>query len=131
MQKQQHYLTELVLVSLGGGVGGSLRYLLHFVPGIGPLPVMTMVINWSGTFLLACLGAYLAQRASRLANWQTFIGTGMIGGYTTFSTMILQYFQLTAAHIAWALGYLLLTIVGGLICLRFGSWCGRWLAGVQ
>ena len=131
MQKQQHYLTELALVSFGGGIGGSLRYLLQFVPGIGPLPVMTMMINWSGTFLLACLGAYLAQRASRLASWQTFIGTGVIGGYTTFSTMILQYFQLTTTALVWAVGYLLLTIVGGLIFLRFGRWCGRRLGGVQ
>lgn len=131
MKKQQHYLTELALVSFGGAIGGSLRYLLHFVPGIGPLPVMTMMINWSGTFLLACLGAYLAQRASRLASWQTFIGTGVIGGYTTFSTMILQYFQLTTIALVWAVGYLLLTIVGGLIFLRFGRWCGRRLGGVQ
>lgn len=131
MQKQQHYLTELALVSFGGGIGGSLRYLLHFVPGIGPLPVMTMMINWSGTFLLACLGAYLAQRASRLASWQAFIGTGVIGGYTTFSTMVLKYFQLTTIALVWAVGYLLLTIVGGLIFLRFGRWCGRRLGGVQ
>ena len=92
---------------------------------------MTMMINWSGTFLLACLGAYLAQRASRLASWQTFIGTGVIGGYTTFSTMVLQYFQLTTIALVWAVSYLLLTIVGGLIFLRFGRWCGRRLGGVQ
>lgn len=131
MQKQQHYLTEMVIVSLGGGIGGSLRYLLHFVPGVGPLPVMTMMINWSGTFFLACLGAYLVQRASRLASWQTFIGTGIIGGYTTFSTMILQYFQLTTTSLVWAVSYLLLTVIGGLAFLRLGTWCGRWLGGSQ
>lgn len=129
MQKQYHYFTEMGIVSLGGGIGGSLRYLLHFVPDIGQLPVMTMFINWSGTFFLALLGAYLTQKTSQLAAWQAFIGTGVIGGYTTYSTMMLQYFQLAQMHVAWALGYLLLTVVGGLVLLPMGNRCGRWLGG--
>lgn len=131
MQKQYHYLTEMGIVSLGGGIGGSLRYLLHFVPGIGQLPVMTMLINWSGTFFLALLGAYLAQKVSRLAGWQAFIGTGVIGGYTTFSTMMLQTFQLAQTQPMFAVSYLLLTLVGGLVLLRAGHRCGLWLVGGQ
>lgn len=76
MQKQSRFLTELIGVGIGGAIGGSVRYLLGLVPIIGAMPVMTMLINWVGTFLLASLGAYLAKRESRLQPWQTFIGTG-------------------------------------------------------
>lgn len=55
MQNQKNFLTELLVTGLGGAIGGATRYLLGLVPIIGPMPVMTMLINWLGTLLLAML----------------------------------------------------------------------------
>ncbi|KAI3473430.1 hypothetical protein Pfo_030954 [Paulownia fortunei] len=131
MQKQSGFLTELIVVGIGGAIGGSARYLLGLVPIIGAMPVMTMLINWVGTFLLASLGAYLANRESRLQPWQTFIGTGVIGGFTTFSTMILQVNQQALTSMTNAIIYVVLTLGGGLIMLKIGQKFGRKVSEVN
>ena len=131
MQKQSGFLTELIVVGIGGAIGGSARYLLGLVPIIGAMPVMTMLINWVGTFLLASLGAYLANRESRLPPWQTFIGTGVIGGFTTFSTMILQVNQQALTSMTNAIIYVVLTLGGGLIMLKIGQKFGRKVSEVR
>lgn len=131
MQKQSRFLTELIGVGIGGAIGGSVRYLLGLVPIIGAMPVMTMLINWVGTFLLASLGAYLAKRESRLQPWQTFIGTGVIGGFTTFSTMILQVNQQALISLTTAIIYVVLTIGGGLIMVKIGQKLGRKVSEVR
>lgn len=131
MQKQSGFLTELIGVGIGGAIGGSVRYLLGLVPIIGAMPVMTMLINWVGTFLLASLGAYLANRESRLQPWQTFIGTGVIGGFTTFSTMILQVNQQALTSMTNAIIYVVLTLGGGLIMLKIGQKFGRKVSEVR
>lgn len=131
MQKQSGFLTELIVVGIGGAIGGSARYLLGLVPIIGAMPVMTMLINWVGTFLLASLGAYLANRESRLQPWKTFIGTGVIGGFTTFSTMILQVNQQALTSMTNAIIYVVLTLGGGLIMLKIGQKFGRKVSEVR
>lgn len=125
MQNQKNFLSELLVTGLGGSIGGTLRYELSLIPVIGPMPVMTILINWSGTFLLAMLGSYLAYHRSRLQRWQSFIGTGILGGFTTFSTMILQLHQQLYINVVNALIYLVLTLGGGLVMLKLGKFIGR------
>lgn len=125
MQKQRQILSELLLVGLGGGIGGSLRYALSVIPIIGHLPIITMGINWLGALLLATLGAYLAENSNHLAQWQPFIGTGIIGGFTTFSTMILQFNQLLRNDVQVAWLYILLTVFGGVVMVTIGQHIGR------
>lgn len=125
MQKQRQFLSELLLVGFGGGIGGSLRYSLSLIPIIGHLPVITMGINWLGALLLAMLGAYLAKNSNRLTRWQPVIGTGIIGGFTTFSTMILQFNQLLRHDVFGAWLYILLTVCGGVVMVTIGQHIGR------
>jgi len=125
MQNQKNFLTELLVTGFGGAIGGTSRYLLGLVPIVGPMPVMTMLINWLGTFLLAMLGAYLAIHRGRLHRWQSFLGTGVLGGFTTFSTMIWQVHQQLFISTANALVYMILTLGGGLIMLKLGNHFGN------
>ena len=129
MQKQRQFLSELLLVGLCGGIGGSLRYALSVIPIIGHLPLITMGINWLGASLLAMLGAYLAKNSNRLTRWQPVIGTGIIGGFTTFSTMILQFNQLLRNDVQVAWLYILLTVCGGVVMVTIGQYIGRIIGG--
>jgi len=79
-----------VVVALGaaGGLGSVARFMLDGAIRAhrpGPLPVGTMTINISGSFLLG-LVAGLVLGAALPPAWTLIGGTGFLGGYTTFST---------------------------------------------
>ncbi|WP_378144082.1 fluoride efflux transporter CrcB [Cnuibacter sp. UC19_7] len=77
-----------LLLSLAGGVGAVARFVLD--GAIKSLvrtsyPVGTTVINLSGSLLLGFLtGLALSHVVSD--DWRLVLGTGFLGGYTTFST---------------------------------------------
>jgi fluoride exporter len=56
-------------------------------------PVATTVINLSGSFLLGLIGG-LAIRHGLPESWRIVLGTGFLGGYTTFSTASLETVRL-------------------------------------
>ncbi|MBU7455950.1 fluoride efflux transporter FluC [Leuconostoc fallax] len=125
MQKQSDFIIKLLIIGLGGAIGGSLRYLLQLIPHIGHWPIMITFINLLGTFCLAMLGEYLLLTDSRLSHWQSFIGTGVIGGFTTFSALILQSYELLMDEPEEAVLYLVMTIVGGMLMVVWGRLFAR------
>jgi fluoride exporter len=72
-----------LLVALGGAVGSVLRYGAGVM--FGPQPATTFVVNVVGSFLLGALVAMTADVRTRL-----LFGTGLLGGFTTFSTWQLE-----------------------------------------
>ncbi|MFC6353105.1 fluoride efflux transporter FluC [Rothia nasimurium] len=123
------------LVFLGGGAGALVRaLLLAAFPVSGTLPVTVLVVNWVGAFLLALLtgtllaaapGGVLSARAEEL---RLTLGTGFLGGFTTYSTFALALAQLTLdGHWGVAAAYALLSLVGGYL-LAWAGWQlgGRW-----
>lgn len=88
----------LLLVAVAGGVGSALRYLVDTaiqarIDGPGSYPVGTTVINLTGSLLLGLLTGYAAAHAPG-APWLTVAGTGLLGGYTTFSTASVESVRL-------------------------------------
>lgn len=91
---------ELLLVTVGGGVGAALRFLLDGLvkvrvsdTALARLPVGTILINVSGSLLLGVLtGA--GQAGALPLPTVAVLGTGMMGGYTTFSTASVETVQL-------------------------------------
>ncbi|PCN47455.1 fluoride efflux transporter CrcB [Curtobacterium sp. 'Ferrero'] len=91
---------ELLLVAVGGGVGAALRFLLDGLvkvrvidTALARLPVGTILINVSGSLLLGVLtGA--GQAGALPLPMVAVLGTGMMGGYTTFSTASVETVQL-------------------------------------
>lgn len=91
----------LLLVGLAGGLGALLRFTIDLAittrrrPG---RPVGIFVVNLSGAFLLGLLtGASASDGALRI------LGTGLLGGYTTFSTLMLDTERLGAGgELRWA-----------------------------
>ena len=84
-------------------------------------PLGTLVVNLSGSFALGALvGASVSHRVAFL------LGTGFTGGYTTFSTWMLDTRGLLAAgEPARAAAYVLGTLVVGLVAVFAGTVLGR------
>jgi len=82
--------TDLVAVVVGAGIGGGLRYAigLWLAERWGTsFPWHTFVVNISGAFLLGIVMALSAERGLVTPEWRLFLGVGVLGGYTTFSTL--------------------------------------------
>jgi CrcB protein len=90
----------VLLVALAGGLGAVARFVLD-----GALtarrswryPMGTTVINLSGSFLLGLL-AGLAARQLLPGSALLVLGTGFLGGYTTFSTAAFETVRLIEQH---------------------------------
>ncbi len=78
----------MLLVALCGGLGAVSRFVVDGlirgrVRSIGS--VGTIVINVTGAFALGIIAGLVAAHVAQ-PDWQIVIGTGFLGGYTTFST---------------------------------------------
>lgn len=106
-------------VFLGGGVGSVLRHgcnlLLGLHLGTG-FPWATLTVNVLGSFLLALLMSWPSDAVRPEVRW--VLGTGMMGGFTTYSTFnleTLRMFEKGAGGLAAA--YVTATVLG---CLTAG-----------
>jgi CrcB protein len=77
-------------VVIGAGIGGGLRYVLGGWMAErwgGAFPWHTLVINVSGAFLLGVLMAVTVERNLLPGSMRLLLGVGVLGGFTTFSTL--------------------------------------------
>ena len=120
-------MSVLVVIGVGvlGGVGSMLRFLVDGAVQTrvrGGFPFGTLAVNLSGAFLLGLfVGLVLDDDAYRL------LGTGLIGGYTTFSTWALESHRLgeDGELAAGAVNFAASVGLGVL-----SAWIGRGLGGV-
>lgn len=100
------------IVGLGGALGAILRYLLGNIVGYNSLqsfPWVTLGINILGSFILGIVACYYPTNSAMY----TFLGVGICGGFTTFSTFsnqtftlfINQQYFLTFAYIAASISF--------------------------
>jgi CrcB protein len=83
-------LTDIAAVFIGAGIGGTLRFVLGgwMAERWGTsFPWHTLVINVSGAFLLGVLMAFAVDRGLVSPEVRIFFGVGVLGGFTTFSTL--------------------------------------------
>ena len=107
------------LVALGGAVGTTARALLEqaFAPAPGSWPWTTFWINLAGSFVLGALLETLL-RSGPDAGWRRGVrlgcGTGVLGGFTTYSTFAVEVERLASGgHIALGAAYALGSVVLG------------------
>ncbi len=93
----------LTVIALGGAVGAEGRYGvgLIFPHGQGQFPWSTVLINASGCLLIGALMVLLSELTSPHRLVRPFLGVGVLGGYTTFSTFTVDSRQLIAAGHLW------------------------------
>jgi CrcB protein len=109
----------LTVIAVGGALGSVARYelgVLCFQPA-DQLPWTTLLINLLGAWLLGMLVEAVTElwRPHRLV--RPLLGTGVLGGFTTFSTFALQLRLLPGPT---AVGYLALSVLGGLLAAAAG-----------
>lgn len=118
---------RVVLVACGGGVGALGRSVLDGTgPPSGAFPWLTLVINVSGAGLLALLLVLLEERMPANRALRPLLGTGVLGGYTTFSTFAVETVALLrASEPGEAVGYVVLSVIGALLAAGAGVVLGR------
>ena len=113
---------RLFLVCLGGAAGTGARYLLggwaQRTLGVG-FPYGTLIINAVGSFLLVIIMHLSLETGAISPDARLVLGTGVMGGFTTYSTFNYESFRLIQQG-SFGLGalYLLATVVG---CLGAGA----------
>jgi CrcB protein len=95
-----------VLVGVGGGAGSVLRYYVGRwvdtpLAGTG-FPWGTFVVNIAGSFILGLIALLITERLPPDYRWAyLLLGTGLCGGFTTFSTFEWETYQLVRDGSYW------------------------------
>jgi fluoride exporter len=115
-------MKNVLLVFVGSGIGGSLRFLLGNALRVNYNYWSTALINIIGSLILGGLMAKISgQNSTASFNIQLFLCIGLCGGFTTFSTFSLEAMQLMqAGNYGQALLY---TSVSLVLCIVF-CWLG-------
>ena len=117
-------------ISVAGGVGAALRLALDGMLRARirtDYPLGTTVINVTGSLVLGLLVG-LALNGAISAEWRLVLGTGLMGGYTTFSTASVETVRLLQSRrFAAALGNGLGMLVVSVLAASFGLWIGSLL----
>lgn len=125
--RSQPIVAELGLVFVGGSVGTAVRYALSTLfPAAGGLPI-TFAINVTGAFVLGWLTEWLRTRhPSQNKALTALLGTGLLGGYTTYGMFAVDTDGLLdTSHIGASVLYGISTVVIGVAAALAGIALGR------
>ena len=107
------------LVFTGGAAGTAARYGADAIIGSwGPWPASTLLVNLLGAFALGWLTGVTAD-----PRWRLLLGTGALGGFTTYSALAVQTGVLLDAAPAVAVAYAVATVLIGVLAAAAGQ---RW-----
>lgn len=119
---------RVILVALGAGLGGVCRYLLQgwILDRTGPSFLALFAINVSGAFALGLVTTLAMERGLITAEARLFLTTGFLGGYTTFSSWMLESMQgIQAENLLPAVLNVVGSAVVGLVAVYLGLVAGR------
>lgn len=116
-------------IGFGGGIGALLRYEVQgwVQDRLGAsFPFGTLLVNLSGAFLIGLLMTVFLEHIEAAPVWRLFLVVGILGGYTTFSSLTWEAYQLFAAG-SFAQGSLYVggSFFGGMAGLLLGVFLGR------
>lgn len=110
-------------VALGGVIGALARYQIGRWWGtpVDGFPAATLFINLLGCLVIGIFLVLITERLTPHPLVRPFFGTGVLGGFTTFSTYALDIQQLLAhARLGTALLYLAVTALGAVAAAAVG-----------
>src|ERR1700743_1053219 len=115
------------VVALGGAIGSVLRYMVSTIQSpVVAFPYAIFIVNVTGGLLMGIVTALLALKFNVSSEVRAFLTTGILGGYTTFSTFSLESAMLIERH-----DYVTASVyvVGAAILSIVALFCGFWLGG--
>lgn len=102
------------IVFLGGGLGAALRHGVNLAAArlLGTsFPWGTLTVNVVGSLIMGLMAGWFAFESAPSQHWRLFLTTGILGGYTTFSTFSLDVALLyERGEIGLAALYVLLSV---------------------
>ncbi len=119
-----------LIVFLGGGVGAAARGLLltWLAPWGAVVPLPVLLANVLGAFILAIVVVLADETGVLRVETRLFLAVGVLGGFTTFSTLEwgtdLLLAQSPGAAVA-AVVYLVASIMGGIVAVSAGFVAGH------
>lgn len=122
---------QLLLVMAGGALGSAGRFWLGGVLlrrlGEG-IPWGTLAANLVGSFVIGFLAVWLEGRGPHALYWRAFLIVGVLGGLTTYSSLMLECLLFSRTdRTSLMLGYLATTLVLGLLLVWLGARTSAWL----
>jgi CrcB protein len=117
--------SAFLLVALGGAVGAALRFTVAvFGESIGVRSFWaTLLVNVLGCF---ALGVLLVRVPGVDSRWRLALGTGVLGGFTTFSTFAADAYAIRAQSQPLALAYAAASVLLGFAAFSLGTyWAER------
>lgn len=115
-----------ILVFVGSGIGGALRHGVNLSAaralGAG-FPYGTLTVNVVGSLVMGLLAGYFAFSGEATQTWRLFLTTGIIGGFTTFSSFSLDTALL---YERGELGLTLLYVAVSFACSVGALFAGLW-----
>lgn len=113
----------VLAVAAGGAIGAALRhaFVLAFPRGEGAFPLVTFAENVTGSFLLGVVLISLLRAPRLAARWGPFLATGVLGSFTTFSNVSVEFVALAATGAPGAaVLYIALSVAVGLAAAVLG-----------
>jgi len=116
------------MVAAGGIVGAVMRYIVSgFIQKIHGthFPYGTFFVNIIGAFLIGFLGTFMVERMNVDPHWRIFITAGVLGSFTTFSSIEYESLRLFETGM---LDLALFNLLGSVGIGFFAVWLGALLA---
>ncbi|MDK4738452.1 fluoride efflux transporter CrcB [Rhizobium sp. CNPSo 3464] len=118
-----------LIVFLGAGLGGAFRLGVNQATirlfGLG-FPFGTLAVNVVGSLIMGLLTEYFVLRSGLPQEFRLFLTTGILGGFTTFSTFSLDavalwergQWAISLIYVALSVALSLGALVAGLMIIR-------------
>lgn len=121
-------MQNMLAVAAGGGIGAALRYAVTLAANMHGgivFPYGTVLVNIIGSFLIGFLMMYFQGQADLPPMVKLFAVTGVLGGFTTFSTFNMELLTfIRAGDMGFALLYGGLNVIGAFFCCWLGLAAG-------
>ncbi|WP_246000759.1 fluoride efflux transporter CrcB [Brevibacillus panacihumi] len=119
-----------VAVAVGGAIGSLFRYGLSLLANQPGWPLGTWLANVLGSFCIGMFAVWGKERGLLSPEWYLLFATGVMGGFTTFSTFSLEVVGFWGEGHYWrGIMYLSASVIAGLLSCGAGIWLARQVSG--